>query len=119
MGYSSNSTYNPRTGAEGQSSFVFVLPLMLELNLGNSSNPDNDNDFGGFVGAGYGISRLSNNDFIYGGNSAATSGPVFNAGLSYNGVGIRFSYLFSTKDVLPGTDSSPNVLGLALLYTLK
>ncbi|WP_375561605.1 hypothetical protein ACE193_03375 [Bernardetia sp. OM2101] len=118
LGYSSNSTYNSRTGAEGQSSFVFDLPVMLELNLGNSSSPDNESDFGGFVGAGYGFSKLSNNDLNYGGNSATTSGPVLNAGLSYRGVGVRFSYLLSTKDAEPG-ESSRNVLGLSLLYTLK
>lgn len=119
LGFSSNSSYNSRTGAEGQSSFVFDLPLMLELNLGNGSSPDNENDFGGFLGLGYGISRLANNDLNYGGNSATTSGPVFNAGLSFRNFGFRLSYLISSKDVDPSIDESPNVIGAALLYTLK
>ena len=33
--------------------FVFDLPMFLEYNIGSSSTPDNEYDYGGFFGLGY------------------------------------------------------------------
>lgn len=98
---------------EGASSLAFDLPLVAELNLGNKSTKDNDSGFGGFVGAGYGISRLaSDGEFGLAENKA--SGVVVNGGIRANvlgrSLGVRVSYLINFKD------NASNVIGAGIAY---
>jgi len=72
-------------------SFIGVeLPIMLELNFGANSYPENDSSFGGFIGVGYGFSTFSASDP----GETFTKGVFYNVGFSIQGnLGIRFAYL--------------------------
>lgn len=74
-------------GASATQSFIGIeIPLMLELNFGAKSHPDNQQKFGGFFGIGYGFSSISSDEF--------TKGIVYNAGLRFSyDWGIRFAYM--------------------------
>jgi hypothetical protein len=98
---------------EGASSLALDLPLVAELNLGHKANKDNESGFGGFIGAGYGISRLAS-DSEFGVSENKAAGIVVNAGIRAGLIGqsfgLRVSYLFNMKD------NAANVLGLGLQY---
>ena len=98
---------------EGASALAFDFPLVAELNLGHKANKNAEGGFGGFIGAGYGISRLaSESEFGIDENNAA--GIVINGGIRASLVGqsfgFRVSYLINTKE------NASNVLGLGLQY---
>jgi len=109
LGYSGNS----RTGP---SSLVFDLPLMLETNIGNSSTPDANSDFGGFFGIGYGISKLLSSDELLGTDTNNASGMVINGGVRVNiqdyPLALRISYLLNKMK------EGDNVFGVGLFIVL-
>jgi hypothetical protein len=62
-------------------SFAYDLPVVLDYNIGCKSTPDNENNFGGYVGAGFGyyrvnVSKSENSDF-----TGISYGPIFRGGV--------------------------------------
>lgn len=103
--------YNSQTG---ENSFAFDFPFVAEINLGHGANADTRSTFGGFLGLGYGYSRIGS-DGAFGANYNDALGPVFNGGIraliNERPVGLRISHLANTKK---GFD---NVLSVGLFYT--
>jgi len=87
-------------GSSTSQSFIGIeLPIMLELNLGANSHPNNNNSFGGFLGIGYGFSSLSQADP----GEVMVKGVFYNAGLRFKGDwGIKLAYL---------ENFNPNIFG--------
>jgi hypothetical protein len=108
--------FNFSSDREGSSnSFVLDLPIVAELNFGHGANPDARSSFGGFVGFGYGISKMgAEDDFGVGRNDAA--GLIVNGGIRAiimeRPVGLRVSYLLNSKS---GAES---VLGVGIFYNI-
>ncbi|HCS19208.1 MAG TPA: hypothetical protein DIW47_01360 [Bacteroidetes bacterium] len=105
-------SYNSQDGA---GSFALDVPLVAEINFGHGALPDTESNFGGFLGLGYGISRIGS-DATFGADYNEAAGPVFNGGIrTYiwdRPLGLRASYLINTKE------GYANVFSLGLFYTL-
>ncbi len=101
---------------EGASSFALDIPLVAELNFGSKATPENEESFGGFVGAGYGISKIGSAG-AFGADSNDASGPVFNAGIrtviANIPVGLRASFLLNLKS------GYKSVFGIGAFYTFR
>jgi hypothetical protein len=103
-------SFSSQSGGEGgsSSSYTLDLPIVLELNFGQASQPGASSMFGGFFGVGYGYSSIGSSDSWGGISSNKTSGPLFNGGIRFDianrPLGIRASYLKSldkdAKDVI-------------------
>jgi hypothetical protein len=55
------------------------LPLVVDYNIGCKSSPENDEDFGVYLGAGFGYMHTNWTDNVS--NSASSYGPLVRAGL--------------------------------------
>ena len=71
-----NSTY-------GDPAFLFAYdhPAVVDYNIGCKSTPDNDNTFGGYVGAGFGYYHVSVSGSSYSDFKGGTYGPIARAGV--------------------------------------
>lgn len=111
-------TANSRQGA---SSLALDIPLVVELNFGNSCHPESDGNFGGFVGVGYGISKIGEQGALGFSDFNEANGLVVNGGirLFINDLplGARFSYLINSKK--DETQEFADVYSLGIFYTLK
>ncbi len=100
---------------DGSSSFVYDLPIVAEYNFGSTSNRDNDESFGFYVGGGYSIHNSS--DFY-----EAISGPVVGGGVRFmiveKPIDINFSYLISTRTLVGNRSIDQSILGIGVQYTL-
>lgn len=111
--------FSLQAGSGGSSSsLVLDVPLVGEYNFGYGSMLDVESAFGGYVGAGYGIHRVSLNVNGVGGN-ATLHGPVFTGGIRCNipAVGpleLGASYMLDLKS----KDVKSNVLGISISYML-
>lgn len=101
---------------EGANSLALDIPIVAELNFGHAAHSDTESSFGGFIGAGYGISKIGDTS-AFGSGSNDARGIVVNAGLraliKEHSVGVRVSYMLNTKE------GGKNVIGLGAFYTLK
>lgn len=111
--------FSLQAGAGGNaSSLVLDLPLVGEYNFGYGSMSDIESGLGGYVGAGYGLHRVSLN--VEGYSAGATlHGPVFTGGIRFNipAVGpleLGASYMLDLKS----KDVKSNVLGISISYLL-
>ena len=111
--------FSLHAGAGGSaSSLVLDIPLVAEYNFGYGSSRESESGFGGFLGAGYGIHRVSLN--VEGEGGAATiHGPVFTGGIRFNipAVGpleLSGSYMLDLKN----KDAKSNILGISVSYLL-
>lgn len=100
------------------SSLILDAPLVGEFNFGYGASKDADASFGGYLGAGYGIHRVSLNVDGYGG-SATLNGPVFTGGIRFNvgSIGsfdLGASYLLDMKN----KDQKINIFGISISYLL-
>ncbi|MBL1231956.1 MAG: hypothetical protein COA31_004475 [Flavobacteriales bacterium] len=78
------------TNDGGSQSFIGIeLPLMFEINIGSRSHPNNNSNFGTFLGIGYGFSSISRDDP----SEVLTTGLFFVFGLRFSDIGVKFSYL--------------------------
>lgn len=103
--------FNSREGvSEDQPNFFIAdLPFLAELNFGHASHKQTDGQFGGFVGAGYGVSMLRSTV----GNLSA-HGIVVNGGVRFlfkRSMGANVSYMFNLNQ------ENMNVFVLSLFYT--
>lgn len=108
--------FSAYSGPQGsQSSLVLDLPLVGEFNFGHGSTTENESSVGGYIGAGYGIHRISMNENGYGG-SATLHGPVFTGGIRFTlgrigSYEIGGSYLANIKK-----DYKTNPFGISVSY---
>ena len=109
MGFNHSSN-----SASSSNSFVLDLQVVAELKFGHAAGLDSDNDFGGFLGFGYGISKKGAED-AFGVGRNDTVGIIVNSGIRAriydNPVGLRGAYLFNSKS------EAKNVLTVGLFYT--
>ncbi len=100
---------------EGASSLALDIPIVAEVNFGHAAHPDAESSFGGFLGAGYGISKIGDSGAFDSGYNDAR-GFVFNGGLRASlkdrSVGLRVSYMLNTNE------GYNNVFGLGAFFTL-
>jgi hypothetical protein len=99
-----------------QRSLALDLPLVGEFNFGHGSTFDNESAVGGYVGAGYGIHRISmaENDIS---GSATLHGPVFTGGIRFT-LGRIGSYdLGATYMVNTNKDYKTTPFGISISYT--
>lgn len=61
--------------------FAFDIPVVLDYNFGLRSNMDNENNFGGYLGAGFGYNRVSISKSSYSDFNGSSFGPLFRGGV--------------------------------------
>lgn len=61
--------------------FAFDIPVVLDYNFGLRSNMDNENNFGGYLGAGFGYNRVSISESSYSDFNGSSYGPLFRGGV--------------------------------------
>ncbi|WP_157962920.1 outer membrane beta-barrel protein [Chitinophaga deserti] len=88
LAFSGSGEYNSRTGASDDAKLGILInaPVMVNLNFGAGSSPDNESRFGGFIGGGGGFHwGASTEQFDQNGNVKNVSGTTFgyaaNAGM--------------------------------------
>ena len=94
-------------------SFAYDLPLLLEYNFGQGSEPNTRKKLGGYIGVGYGIFGV--NDRTNFGTLERAEGFNLSGGVRVKinnqiPIGIRFSYMINHKN-------EHFMLGLGLYYT--
>ncbi|WMJ75563.1 hypothetical protein RCC89_20720 [Cytophagaceae bacterium ABcell3] len=101
------------TIGEQGNSFALDAPAVAEFNFGHAATRNSDAAFGGFVGAGYGISRIGSQG-AFGADFNEAAGPVLNGGIRalINDIPLtlRVSYMINTLD-----DAS-DVFGVGLFF---
>ncbi len=101
--------------SEGSGGLALDVPIVTELNFGHAAHPDAESSFGGFLGAGYGISKIGAED-SFGSSYNDARGFVFNGGLRFGlkkgSFGTRVSYMLNTNE------EYKNVIGLGVFLTL-
>lgn len=110
------------TNAQGDGSYTLDVPLVAEINFGHAAHKRSRSSFGGFIGAGYGISKTSYSNTNHGYITHTSSGSNDAKGLLINGglraiikkisIGMRVSYLRNTNK------GSEDVLSLGFFYIL-
>jgi len=109
--------FSLHAGAGGSSSSLLLdVPLVAEYNIGFGSTKESESGFGGYIGAGYGIHRVSLMTDDYGG-SATIHGGVFTGGIRFNISGyapldLGVSYMLDLKN----KDVKSNIFGLSISY---
>lgn len=111
--------FSAQTGAGGESSsFILDVPIVAEYNVGFGATKDAEGAFGGYIGAGYGIHRVSmRTDYASG--SASLHGPVFNGGVRFmiGSVGafeVGASYSLDLKTKVK--EAKANIFGISVSY---
>lgn len=61
--------------------FAYDLPLVVDYNFGNKSTPDNEQNFGGYFGLGFGYYKVSVSQSAFSNYNGATYGPMARAGV--------------------------------------
>ena len=79
IGISSN-TYGNDAGV----AFAFDVPAVIDYNIGCKSTPDNDRNFGGYFGAGFGYYKVFISQSAYSDFTGATYGPMARAGVRFS-----------------------------------
>jgi len=93
----SNNSYGDDAGI----AFAFDLPAVIDYNIGCKSTPDNDHNFGGYFGAGFGYYKVFISQSSYSDFTGATYGPMARAGVRFsssnegwNGLGITIGMFY-------------------------
>lgn len=71
------STYGDDAGV----AFAYDLPVVLDYNIGCKSTIDNEQNFGGYFGLGFGYYKVSISKSQYSDFKGATYGPIFRGGV--------------------------------------
>lgn len=117
LGLGLSGSANSREGGSG--TLLLDLPILAELNIGHAANNDANSDFGGFVGVGFGYSKMASSvetNFGTSSSNVTSTGVLFSGGLRAvikgQSVGLRVSYM------LNGATDGANVFGLGLHYNI-
>lgn len=78
IGIASNSYGNDKGIA-----FAYDLPIVVDYNIGCKSTSDNDKNFGGYLGAGFGYYKVSISSSQYSDFKGATYGPMLRGGVRF------------------------------------
>lgn len=70
-------------GDDAGISFAYDLPVVVDYNIGCRSTMENDKNFGGYLGVGFGYYKVSISQSQYSDFSGATYGPMFRGGLRF------------------------------------
>ncbi len=65
--------------------FSLDLPLVLDFNIGCNSSKENDDNFGGFFGVGFGYQLMSISDTEYADYDGVSYGPMVRGGVRFRG----------------------------------
>lgn len=91
------STYGDDAGL----SFAYNLPLVVDYNFGCKSTQENESNFGGYIGAGFGYNHFSVSGSQYSNFSGSAYGPIGRAGIrfgsqkeSFNGKAITIGFYY-------------------------
>jgi hypothetical protein len=75
--------------------FSYDLPLVIDYNIGCKSTMENDRNFGGYFGVGFGYNKVTISESSYSNFNGSSYGPLFRAGFrfgssseSWNGHGL-------------------------------
>lgn len=75
--------------------FSYDLPLVVDYNIGCKSTMENDRNFGGYFGVGFGYNKVTISESSYSDFNGSSYGPLFRAGFrfgssseSWNGHGL-------------------------------
>lgn len=65
--------------------FSFDVPLVLDYNIGCNSSRENEDNFGGFVGVGFGYQKVSISQTEYYNYDGGSYGPLIRGGVRFRG----------------------------------
>lgn len=65
--------------------FSFDVPLVLDYNIGCNSSRENDDNFGGFFGVGFGYQKVSISQTEYANYDGGSYGPMVRGGIRFRG----------------------------------
>jgi hypothetical protein len=106
------------SGPDGSSSSLILdVPVVGEFNFGHGATSESEAGFGGYVGAGYGLHRVSMNVDGYG-SSATLHGPVFTGGIRFALGSIGSYEIGATYMVNIKKDYKTNPFGISISYLL-
>ena len=101
--------------------FSYDLPVVIDYNIGCKSTKENENNFGGYFGVGFGYNKVNISESSYSDFNGASYGPLFRAGFrfgssneSWNGHGLTAGVYYKIgldKDKL-------HTIGFNILYDL-
>ena len=88
-------------GEDAGLSFAYDLPIVLDYNIGCKSTTDNENNFGGYLGLGFGYNHFAISGSRYSNVKGNSYGPILRAGIRFklpqessndHGVSVGFFY---------------------------
>lgn len=89
------------TSSSGGGGFGINAPLMLEMNFGNSCNPENEETFGAFGGLGFSYAGTTGSNSSGSSASGSGYGPTAGGGIrlmiAEQNLGLRGSYMLNMK----------------------
>lgn len=96
IGIASNSYAN-----DAGIAFAYDLPIVVDYNIGCKSTKENDKNFGGYFGAGFGYYKVNISHSQYSDFTGTTYGPLFRAGVrigsldeSWKGHGLTVGFFY-------------------------
>jgi hypothetical protein len=101
--------------------FSYDLPLVIDYNIGCKSTKENDRNFGGYFGVGFGYNKVNISESSYSDFNGSSYGPLFRAGCrfgsskeSWNGHGVTVGAYYKI-----GIDQNKlYTIGFNVLYDL-
>jgi hypothetical protein len=63
--------------------FSYDLPLVIDYNIGCKSTMENDRNFGGYFGVGFGYNKVNISESSYSDYDGSSYGPLFRAGFRF------------------------------------
>src|SRR5579863_465628 len=63
--------------------FSYDLPLVIDYNIGCKSTMENDRNFGGYFGVGFGYNKVTIAESSYSDYNGSSYGPLFRAGFRF------------------------------------
>lgn len=63
--------------------FSYDLPLVIDYNIGCKSTMENDRNFGGYFGVGFGYNKVNISESSYSNFDGTSYGPLFRAGFRF------------------------------------
>src|SRR6478735_5250691 len=87
----------------GDASFYFAyeVPVVLDYNIGLKSTEDNDNGFGGYIGAGFSYYHVGMSESMSADFNGTTYGPLLRGGVRFH---------------IPSKNDDPKVMSLGIFY---
>jgi hypothetical protein len=64
--------------------FSYDLPLVIDYNIGCKSTMENENNFGGYFGVGFGYNKVTISESSYSDFNGSSYGPLFRAGFRFS-----------------------------------